>query len=150
MAKQNNNENAAVYNSASYKHGNLMMISTVIGMCTLLIVMLLSTAFKSINSVNLAFGVSKVISALFFVAFIVSGILSIKKDRLFIEYCIYALVMSLGFLSLCGTPFFLPSNVAFINAIFSTRYTRIALISLNILYLLWSFLYHGIKADNKK
>lgn len=150
MAKQNKNEKATSNYSASYKHGNLMMVSTILGMCTLLIVMLLSTAFKSANSVNMAFGISKAISLAFFVSFVVNGTLSIKKDKLFVEYCVYSFVMAFGFLSLCGTPFFLPSDVELINSIFTTKYTRIALISVNIVYLLWSFLYHGIKSDNKK
>lgn len=150
MATKNKIEKATNNYSASYKHGNLIMISTILGMCTLLVVMLLSTAFKSINSVNMAFGVSKTISVIFFISFIVTGILSVKKDKLFLEYCVYSLIMSLGFLSLCGTPFFLPSDVKFINSIFTTRYARVALIAVNILYLLWAFIYHGIKADNKK
>ena len=150
MATKNKIEKATNNYSSSYKHGNLIMISTILGMCTLLVVMLLSTAFKSINSVNLAFGVSKTISVVFFISFIVTGILSVKKDKLFLEYCVYSLIMSLGFLSLCGTPFFLPSDVNLINSVFTTRYARVALIAVNILYLLWSFIYHGIKADNKK
>lgn len=131
----------------SYKHSNLMMVSTTLSICTLLVLMLISTAFKStISSLVTARYASGVISALFFAGFVVLGFLSIKKDKSFIEYAIYSFVMSIGFLSLLGTPFFLP-KLDLINKLFTTKYVQAGIMFVNVIYLVWALTYHNIKAS---
>ena len=150
MANQNKTKKTTNNYSNSYKHGNYMMISTMLAMCTRLVLMLLSTAFKSANSINMAFSVSKIISLVFFAAFIIMGILSFKKDKSLLEYCIYSFIMSMGFLSLCGTPFFLPMNVTWSNSLFTTRYAQAGITAVNVIYIVWTLVYHGIKSEKKK
>ena len=137
------------YNSNSYKHGNLMTASAVLSLCTLMVLMLLSTAFKSsITTLVMARGVSAIISALFFAAFIILAVLAKKKDCNLWEYSIYSLVMSLGFLSLLGTPFFLPAT-DMINSLFKTQYAQAGIVTVNVIYLLATLIYHSYKSTQK-
>lgn len=123
-----------------------MMVSTTLAICSLLVLMLLSTAFKStINSLVMARNISAVISAVFFVAFVVLTSLSFKKDKSLLEYAIYSIVMSLGFLALLGTPFFLP-KITFFNNLFTTRNAQAGIMLANIIYLIWALIYHNLKA----
>ena len=151
MAKQTKNNKTTKEYSNSYKHGNLMMISTMLGICTLLVVMLLSTAFKSVSSIDTAFGISKIISYVFLVSFVVVSVFSFKKDKALWEYAIYSLVMAIGFMALGGTSavFFLPKNVDFLNKLVTTRNANIGLIAANIAYLIFAFVYHVIKSEKK-
>lgn len=146
----NKKTNKATFNSISYKHGNLMMTSTILSLSTLMVLMLLSTAFKSsVASLMLARSVSAVISAIFFAAFVVLAVLSKKKDASLWEYSIYSLVMSFAFLSLLGTPFFLPTTDV-INAMFRTKYVQAGITVLNVAYLIGALIYHTIKSTNRK
>ncbi len=133
----------------SYKHSNLMMISTTIAICSMLVLMLLSTAFRStISSLVLARGACGVISAVFFVAFVALGVLGFKKDKFLLEYAIYSIVMSLGFLSLLGTPFFLP-KIAFFNNLFTTRNAQAGIMLANIIYIIGAFIYHNRQSSKQ-
>ncbi len=146
----NEKANKISYNSNSYKHGNLMTVSTVLSLCTLMVLMLLSTAFKSsVASLLLARNASAIISALFFVAFAVLAFLAKKKDCCLWEYSLYSLVMSIGFLCLLGTPFFLPSTEV-INALFRTKYAQAGIVAVNVIYLLATLIYHSVKSSEKK
>ena len=133
----------------SYKHGNLMLISTTVSMCTLLALMLLSTAFKSsVSSLMMARGVSGVISGMFFAAFVVLAVLAGKKDRSLWEYSIYSFMMSIGFLSLLGVPFFLPA-AGFVTKLFTTRNAQAGIMLVNLIYLVATLIYHTIKSNQK-
>lgn len=145
-----NKKNNTYTKNAAYRHGNLMTASTTVSLCTLMVLMLLSTAFKSsISSLMMGRTVSAAVAVLFFVAFIVLAIIAKKKDRCFWEYSIYSLVMSVGFLSMLGTPFFLPST-DFINSIFRTQYAQAGIIAVNVVYLLATLIFHTVKSTEKK
>lgn len=153
--KINNNkkQNKELYNTLEYKHGNLMTASTIVCLITFMILMLLSTAFKSFNSIMTARTVSAVISGVFLVCFAGMTVLAVKKDRSFWEYSIYSLVMSFGFLSLRGIPFFVPAALygsKIIQTMFTTKYVQAGLIALNIVYLLGTLIYHTVKSSPKK
>ncbi len=133
----------------SYKHGNLMLISTTLSICTLLVLMLLSTAFKSsVDSLIIARGISAIISALFFGAFIVLAVFAKKKDCNLWEYSIYCIIMSLGFLALLGVPFFLPA-LGFFTKIFTTRNAQAGIMLVNLIYLVSTLTYHTVKSSKK-
>lgn len=146
----NKNQTKPTFNSISYKHGNLMMTSTIVCLCTLMVVMLISTAFKSsIASLMLARSVAGALSVLFFAAFVALAVMAKKKDCALWEYSIYSLIMSFGFLSMLGTPFFLPATDA-INAMFRTKYVLAGLIAFNVVYLVSALIYHTVKSSHKK
>lgn len=126
-----------------------MLISTAVAMCTLLVLMLLSTAFKSsVDSLMMGRNISAVISAVFFVAFLVVAVFAKKKDCSLWEYSIYSLIMSIGFLSLLGVPFFLPA-VGFITKLFTTRNAQAGIMLVNLIYLIGTLTYHTIKSSKK-
>ena len=126
-----------------------MLISTTVAMCTLLVLMLLSTAFKSsVDSLMMARGVSAIISGIFFVAFLVVAVFAKKKDCSLWEYSIYSLIMSVGFLSLLGVPFFLPAS-GFIPKLFTTRNAQAGIMLVNLIYLIGTLTYHTIKSSKK-
>lgn len=148
MSKSNKKDKTN-YNSNSYIHGNLMTASAVLSLCTIMVLMLLSTAFKSsISSLIIARVAAGTISALFFAAFIVLAVMAKKKDCNLWEFSIYSLVMSLGFLSMLGTPFFLPST-DFINSLFKTQYAQAGIVATNVIYLLGALIYHSYKSTKK-
>ena len=133
----------------SYKHGNLMLISTTVAMCTMLVLMLLSTAFKSsVDSLMMGRTFSAVISAFFFLAFIVTALFAKKKDCHLWEYSIYSFIMSVGFLSLLGVPFFLPA-VGFFTKLFTTRNAQAGIMLVNVVYLICTLTYHTVKSNKK-
>ncbi|MBQ7901449.1 MAG: hypothetical protein IJ365_05755 [Clostridia bacterium] len=143
VKKANNNE------ANSYKHGNLMLISTTVAICTLLVLMLLSTAFKSsVNSLMMARSVSGVISGVFLAAFVVLGVFAHKKDKSLWEYSVYSLIMSVGFLSLLGVPFFLPAT-NLVTMLFTTRNAQAGIVLVNVIYLVGTLTYHTIKSKDK-
>ncbi len=120
-----------------------MMVSTTLALCSMLVLMLLTTAFKStISSLVIARSVSAIISAVFFASFVTLLILGIKKDKSLLEYAIYSVVMSLGFLALLGTPFFLP-KITFFNNLFTTRNAQAGIVLVNIIYIIWALVYHN-------
>ncbi len=138
------------YNDRSYKHGNYMIASTALGICTLMVLMLQATAFKSsVNSLMTARSFSGIISALFFIAFVVLTVLSAKRERGLWEYAAYSFVMSIGFLSLLGVPFFLPAT-AFFETLFTTRNAQAGLLIANIIYLAVTLTYHTVKSKPGK
>ncbi|MBQ8526083.1 MAG: hypothetical protein IJ460_05140 [Clostridia bacterium] len=148
MANKKENKNS--YNSIAYKHGNLMTASTVLSLCTLMVLMLISTAFKSsVSSLMMARSATAVISALFFAAFVILAVMAKKKDCCLWEYSLYSLVMSIGFLCMLGTPFFLPATES-VNAIFRTKYAQAGIIAINVAYLLATLIYHTVKSNEKK
>lgn len=145
-----NRKNNTYIKNAAYRHSNLMTASTVVCLCTLMVLMLLSTAFKSsISSLMMGRAISAAVSAFFFVSFIVLAVFAKKKDRCFWEYSIYSLVMSLGFLSMLGTPFFLPST-DFINSIFRTQYAQAGIIAVNVMYLPATLIFHTLKSSGNR
>ena len=145
----NNKKQKSPSEANSYKHGNLMLISTTVAMCTILVLMLLSTAFKSsVDSLMMGRTVSAVISALFFLAFVVIAVFAKKKDRSLWEYSIYSFVMSVGFLSLLGVPFFLPA-VGFFTKLFTTRNAQAGIMLVNLIYLAATLTYHTVKSHKK-
>ncbi len=147
MKKDNKNMS---YNDKSYKHGNYMIASTTLGICTLMVLMLLTTAFKSsVDSLMTARTFSGIISALFFAAFVVLTALSAKRERGLWEYAAYSFVMSVGFLSLLGVPFFLPAT-GFFDALFTTRNAQAGLLIANIIYLAVTLTYHTLKSNPNK
>ncbi len=120
-----------------------MMVSTTLAICSMLVLMLLTTAFKStISSLVIARSVSGIISAVFFASFVTLLILGIKKDKSLLEYAIYSIIMSLGFLALLGTPFFLP-KITFFNNLFTTRNAQAGIVLVNIIYIIWALVYHN-------
>ena len=138
------------YNDRSYKHGNFMLASTTLSICTLLVLMLLTTAFKStVNSLMTARLFSGIISAFFFAAFAVLAVLSVKKEKGLWEYAVYSFVMSMGFLSLLGVPFFLPTT-KFFEALFTTKNAQAGLLAVNIIYLIATLTYHTVKSKPEK
>ena len=57
--------------TSSYKHGNLMLASTTMSICVLMVLMLITTAFKSTTgSLLMARTASGILSAIFFIDFI--------------------------------------------------------------------------------
>ena len=133
-----------------YKHGNLMLISTSISLCSLMALMLLSTAFKSAFG-TVMFGriVSAILSGAFFIAFIITAYFAKKKDKSLWEYSIYSLIMAFGLLSLLGVPFFLPKTPLFM-AIFKTKYAQAGIVTFNVIYLIASLIYHTCKSSKIK
>ena len=138
------------YNDRSYKHGNYMIASTTLGICTLMVLMLLTTAFKSsVNSLMTARTFSAIISALFFIACVLLAVVSAKRERGLWEYSAYALVMSMGFLSLLGVPFFLPATT-FFETLFTTKNAQAGILVTNIIYLALTLTYHTVKSKPGK
>ena len=144
-----NNKKNSSYNS-SYKHGNLMLASTTLSICVLMVLMLITTAFKSsVNSLMTARTVSGILSALFFAGAIVLGFMAGKKDKSFWEFSIYSLIMSMGFISLLGLPFFVPATKFFL-ALFTTRNASAGILLVNIIYLVFTLIYHNVKSKSEK
>ena len=144
-----NNKKNSSYNS-SYKHGNLMLASTTLSICVLMVLMLITTAFKSsISSLMTARTVSGILSALFFISAIVLGFMANKKDKSFWEFSIYSLIMSIGFISLLGLPFFVPGTKFFLS-LFTTRNASAGLLLVNIIYLVFTLTYHTVKSKSEK
>ena len=133
-----------------YKHGNLMLISTSISICSLMALMLLTTAFKSTFG-TVMFGriAAAILSGGFFIAFIATAYFAKTKDKSLWEYSIYSLIMAFGFLSLLGIPFFLPKTPLFM-AIFKTKYAQAGAIGFNVVYLIVSLIYHTYISSKTK
>ena len=146
MSNTNKNLNK---NAISLKHSNLMLSSTTLSMCTGVVLLLIYTSLKgSMNSFVFARTMCGVVSALFFAAGIVLAVVTAKKDRCFLEFSIFSFVMSLGFLSMLGVPFFL-LGINGIEKLFVTKYVIFTVAVLDVLYLVLSLVYHTIKSNRK-
>ncbi len=132
-------------NIISLKHTNLMLSSTTLSMCTGIVLLLIYTSLKgSMNSFVFARTMCGVVSALFFAAGIVLAVMTAKKDKSFLEFAIFSFVMSFGFLSMLGVPFFLLWADG-IEKFFVTKYVITAVAVIDVLYLIVSLVYHTVK-----
>lgn len=146
MSNTNKNLNK---NAISLKHSNLMLSSTTLSMCTGVVLLLIYTSLKgSMNSFVFARTMCGAVSAVFFAAGIVLAVMTAKKDKCFLEFSIFSFVMSLGFLSMLGVPFFL-LGINGIEKLFVTKYVIFTVAVLDVLYLVLSLVYHTIKSNRK-
>ena len=146
MSNTNKNLNK---NAISLKHSNLMLSSTTLSMCTGVVLLLIYTSLKgSMNSFVFARTMCGAVSAVFFAAGIVLAVMTAKKDKCFLEFSIFSFVMSLGFLSMLGVPFFL-LGINGIEKLFVTKYVIFTVAVLDVLYLVLSLAYHTVKSSRK-
>ncbi len=127
-------------------HTNRLLAATIIAIASLLLQLMIHNGLTNTGTILIALKASLVLSFLFLAAAVFFLVVSIIKDRSYLEYTIFAALLAVGYYIIHGVPVVHVGNWT----LFNSRHWEYIVLGFNLLYLVVSLVYHSIAGRSKK